>query len=169
MSLTKNPQDGAKLPSWSGKDRDVRDLIARPEGLTAEDAVVLACTDLVRRWPAGGLVPAEADFALHPAPVAEGEGAFELAYSEFALREELGESPSLGEFARRFPGHAERCRIQVAMCRAIEANTDRVAQADGAVPMVNGGGSSPRRNSRLRPSGRRSGVSRSNRRSGGAG
>ena len=45
-----------------------------------------------------------------------------MVYSEFMLRESLGESPSLEEFAWRFPKLAERLRRQIAFHRVLASD-----------------------------------------------
>ncbi|WP_406700949.1 protein kinase [Singulisphaera sp. Ch08] len=115
---------------------DIRERLARDEGLSPADVVELVCVDQLRRWRQGEFIPSEAYFGLHPALRADGEEAFELAYAEFALREELGETPTLDEFLWRFPQHSERFRIQIAMDRAIEKSTVLDQEAERLVASV---------------------------------
>src|SRR5436309_1024809 len=73
------------------------------EGMTHEQVIEWACSDQIVRWRRGERVPCEAYFPLHPALGCDGAGVFDLIYSEFALRADLGESPRLEEFDWRFP------------------------------------------------------------------
>lgn len=52
---------------------------------------------------AGRAVRAEDLFATYPALTDDREGALELIYSEFVIREEMGHSPSPEEWYARFP------------------------------------------------------------------
>ncbi|HEX4612075.1 MAG TPA: serine/threonine-protein kinase, partial [Urbifossiella sp.] len=65
------------------------------------------------RWDRGERVPAEAYFLIlaGAAPeIADDEQTIDLIYSEILLRRDRGESPSLAEYAGRFPARAEPLR-----------------------------------------------------------
>ena len=62
-----------------------------------------ACADLDRRLRAGADARAEEAFAADPELAADPDAAVELAYAEFAAREELGQQPDRDAFLARFP------------------------------------------------------------------
>ena len=106
------------LPDPAGGSVDLREVLGRrPEPAPAE-AADLVCADQVARWQGGERVPAEAYLALAPGLAGDPDAAFELIYSEFVLRESLGERPTPDEFAWRFPRFVGRLLRQVAVHRA---------------------------------------------------
>jgi hypothetical protein len=80
------------------------------DGLSPAQVVQVLRDDQARRWRRGERLPAEAYLGAHPAVAPGGPGEFELVCGELALREELGERPTLDEYLRRFPAHADRLR-----------------------------------------------------------
>ena len=70
--------------------QQVPPLAARPD-LDANGLLDLFCNDQVDRWCEGVHIPAEAYLALHPALDRDREGAFDLIYGEYVLRESLGQ------------------------------------------------------------------------------
>jgi tetratricopeptide (TPR) repeat protein len=106
---------------------DLRLRIALAEQPSATQLIEWLCADQIRGWQDGRRIPAEAYLSLHPTLEAEENAAFEVVYSEFMLREDLGESPCVEEFAWRFPRLAERLRRQVAFHRELT----RVEENDG--------------------------------------
>ncbi|QEH35754.1 Serine/threonine-protein kinase PknB [Aquisphaera giovannonii] len=103
----------------SGRGPDIRERIARAVDASEEELVEWLCNDQIRGWHAGHRIPAEAYLALHPALRGRGNAAFEVVYSEFMLRESMGESPCIEEYAWRFPELADRLRRQLALHRAL--------------------------------------------------
>jgi eukaryotic-like serine/threonine-protein kinase len=81
----------------------------------------ILCADLVERWRRGDRVPVESYLGLHPELRGDAPEAFELIYGEFVVREDLGESPTLQEYQRRFPQWAERLQRQVELHGALKA------------------------------------------------
>jgi eukaryotic-like serine/threonine-protein kinase len=73
------------------------------------------------RWTEGDRVPVEGLFERDPRLLVDTERALELVYGEILLREELGESPQLEEYARRFPAFADRLSILFEVHRALES------------------------------------------------
>src|SRR5262249_9782935 len=90
-----------------------------PVGLFAE-----LRADQRRRWQAGERVPAEEYLERHPALRADPEGAVDLVYGEYLLREGVGEQPEWAEYLRRFPQYADVLRAQVELHRALVASSD---------------------------------------------
>ncbi|HZU38081.1 MAG TPA: protein kinase, partial [Gemmataceae bacterium] len=70
---------------------------------SVEQQLRQACTELDRRLRRGEPCRAEHLFASLPNLAHAEESALELIYTEFVIREELGEQVSAGEFFRRFP------------------------------------------------------------------
>src|SRR5262249_14017022 len=69
-----------------------------------------ACADTDRCLRAGGTCHAEDFLAAWPDVSADADSALELIYTEFVLREELGQQPSPEEWYRRFPQWREDLR-----------------------------------------------------------
>ncbi len=114
-------------PEFRASAADLREHLTRMPGLTSDEVVELLCADQAERWRRGERVPAEAYLALHP-NLPDDADTFELVYSEFALREDLGEAPALAEFEWRFPGFAARLRRQLELRRAIQLDEDPMAR-----------------------------------------
>jgi eukaryotic-like serine/threonine-protein kinase len=104
---------GDVLPS------DPRERLAQSDHISEDELVNLLCADQVKRWRAGERIPAEAYLALHPTLTAGNEGAFELVYGEYLVRELMGEPPKLDEFLWRFPRFAERLERQLSLHHAL--------------------------------------------------
>ncbi len=84
-----------------------------PENLTAEsreEQLRQARAELGRRLRAGADGAAEALLAERPALAADAEAALELIYTEFVVREELGQRPDPDAFCQRFPPWREQLR-----------------------------------------------------------
>src|SRR4051812_19713062 len=120
--LTVGPAAGPERPSLSGPCLDLRERIALAGNASEEKLVEWLCSDQIRGWQSGRRIPAEAYLALHPVLQADGAAAFEVVYSEFMLRESMGESPSLEEFTWRFPKLADRLRHQIAFHRVLASD-----------------------------------------------
>jgi serine/threonine protein kinase/tetratricopeptide (TPR) repeat protein len=118
--------------SLSGPRLDLRERIALAGSASEEQLVEWLCADQILGWQAGQRIPAEAYLALHPALQAESTAAFEVVYSEFMLRESMGESPRLEEFTWRFPKLAERLRRQIAFHSAL--GSEELADSEAAPP-----------------------------------
>jgi WD40 repeat protein/tRNA A-37 threonylcarbamoyl transferase component Bud32 len=103
----------------NGSPADLRERLAAGDPIAEEDLIELFCSDQARRWRAGEHIPAEAYLSLHPTLTTDGDGAFELVYGEYLVRELLGESPKLDEFLWRFPRFAERLRRQLSLHLAL--------------------------------------------------
>ncbi len=80
--------------------------------------------DQRRRWLAGDRHPAEACLEQRPTLAADAEAAIDLIYSEFLLREELGERPSAEEYLRRFPHLAAGLQRQLDLHAALQSGED---------------------------------------------
>jgi eukaryotic-like serine/threonine-protein kinase len=89
--------------------------------------------DQRRRWRGGERPLAEEYLARHPELVGDAEAAVDLIFNEVLLREELGESPGVDEYRRRFPGHAEVLAAQMGLHSAVMCEpTMQVASGEGS-------------------------------------
>jgi serine/threonine protein kinase len=105
---------------WRQSERpDVRQYLTGAGDLGLAQVVAVLRADQEARWQAGEQVPAEAYLAMHPALAHNLEKALELVYGEFLLREELGQTPTLDEYLRRFPQYASRLKQQVQLHQAL--------------------------------------------------
>ena len=84
-----------------------------------EDPADRLFAELMDRWQAGQRPPAEAFLSRHPSLPPDGEAAFELVYSEYLVRESLGDAPDVEEFAWRFPQFSGRFNRQLELHRAL--------------------------------------------------
>ena len=106
--------------------------------MSLDELVAVLRVDQMERWLRGERVPAEQ--YLHDFLVlgASAEHALDLVYAEYLLREQLGESPSLAEYAQRFPPFAEALRLQIDLHRALELSSEPrtvlTAPAGGTAP-----------------------------------
>jgi WD40 repeat protein/tRNA A-37 threonylcarbamoyl transferase component Bud32 len=101
-----------------GRPPEVPEFLAAHPDLPLTRCVGVLRVDQQERWLRGQRVRAE-DFLRH-CPTLPEEYALDLVYSEFLLRERLGEAPDLAEYAGRFPQFAEQLRLQVELHRALE-------------------------------------------------
>src|SRR5207244_10192943 len=67
------------------------------------DRLAVLRDDQRRRWARGDRMPVEGYLELLPALARQPEALVDLIYSEFLLREELGEHPTCAEYEQRFP------------------------------------------------------------------
>jgi tetratricopeptide (TPR) repeat protein/tRNA A-37 threonylcarbamoyl transferase component Bud32 len=86
-----------------------------------------------RAWRQGGRVPVEEYLAQQPALRGDDEAVLDLIYQEVVLREEVGESPQLEEYLRRFPALAPQLALQFEVERALEPTT--LGQSDVGVTL----------------------------------
>jgi WD40 repeat protein/serine/threonine protein kinase len=123
-----NPRAGADPAQhlWSlwrqGLRPDLRDFLSDAGQLTPTQIAAVLLIDQRERWQDGERVPAETYLELYPGLRADAEFVVEVAYGEFLLREELGESPEANDYFRRFPQHADRLRLQIDLHRAVQTN-----------------------------------------------
>jgi WD40 repeat protein len=86
--------------------------------------------DQDRRWRRGERVPAERYLARLRGLAADAEAAVDLIFSEFLLREALGEAPRPEEYLARFPAHAEPLRRQFDLHHALQSGGAATDPAD---------------------------------------
>ena len=85
-----------------------------------------------RTWRRGGRAPVEDYLAQQPAP-RDDEAVLDLIYQEIMLREEVGESPQLDEYLRRFPVPAPQLELQFELERALGPKT--LVRSAGGKPL----------------------------------
>jgi hypothetical protein len=102
-----------------GRPPDVDAFLAQVGPLPPAQVAAVLRADQRGRWQAGAPVPAEDYLERYPAAAADPDGAADLIYNEFLLREARGEGPDPEEYARRFPQHAELLRAQIDLHRAM--------------------------------------------------
>jgi hypothetical protein len=102
-----------------GQRPDVQQFLAGMGALSPPRLLAVLQVDQLQRWQAGERVPAEAYLHRFPAVQADREAAVELVFGEYVLREDLGESPALEEYQRRFPEHAARLKQQADLHQAL--------------------------------------------------
>ena len=90
------------LKWWKGQS------VGEHDDLTAGQLLDVLRRDQHKRWRAGDRVPVERYFEEHPSLQADTERAIDLIYSEFCLREELGETPDREEYLKRFPQYTDQ-------------------------------------------------------------
>jgi eukaryotic-like serine/threonine-protein kinase len=107
-----------------GEPLGVAAFLEAEPGLTTEEVVAVLRADQRRRWRAGDRVLAEWYLERFPDPFDNQELALDLIFSEFLLRESLGQAPEVDEFLARFPRFAQAIRIQAAFHFALGGSSD---------------------------------------------
>jgi hypothetical protein len=88
-----------------------------------EQDLRLAAAELSRRLRAGEPCCAEQMFVRFPELAGHAEAALELIYTEFVVREEIGQQSSLAEWQARFPHLHERLQRLLELHRAMQAGS----------------------------------------------
>src|SRR5262249_12277047 len=101
-------------------------------GLPATRIAAVLRVDQRERWAIGERVSAAAYLRDFPALRYDPEAAIEVIYGEFLVREELGETPDLGEYQRDHPEYAGQLAIQVELHRALEGRSGDDSAGDTA-------------------------------------
>jgi hypothetical protein len=95
---------------------DLSDLIssgqAVPEAADRPRWIAKLQLEQSRRWRRGERFLVEDYRQLLPMLQGEAELLLDLIYNEIVLREQIGETPTLEEYLKRFPEHAEALRLQ---------------------------------------------------------
>ena len=102
-----------------GQEPDLRELLAGDGLPNAAELTELLCTDQRQRWLHGQRPEVEAYLALHGSFHPGAEPAIDLVLGEFLARRELGESPTLDEYCRRFPELAGQLPLHVGLYDAL--------------------------------------------------
>ena len=141
LSRRPGPSEGpvARLSAlWRhGQGPDLRAFLAGAGRLSAAELTDVLCTDQRQRWLHGQRPEVEAYLALHGSFHPGAEPAIDLIFGEFLARRELGESPTLDEYCRRFPDLAGQLRLHVGLYDAlgeVGPATDDPASGPGEDP-----------------------------------
>jgi urea transport system substrate-binding protein len=102
-----------------GQEPDLRAFLAGAGRLNAAELTDVLCTDQRQRWLHGLRPEVEAYISLHGSFHPGAEPAIDLVFGEFLARRELGESPTLDEYCRRFPALAGQLRLHVGLYDAL--------------------------------------------------
>jgi tRNA A-37 threonylcarbamoyl transferase component Bud32 len=102
-----------------GQRPDLRGFLAERTGLSPDEVASVVAIDQYERWLAGERVPAEHYLSLLPAAPGCDQAGCDIVYGEYLLREQLGETPSVEEFQRRFPAQATLLARQVQLHHAL--------------------------------------------------
>ncbi len=102
-----------------GHGPDLRAFLAGAGRLSAVELTDVLCSDQRQRWLHGQRPQVEAYIALHGSFHPGAEPAIDLIFGEFLARRELGESPTLDEYCRRFPGLVAQLRLHVGLYDAL--------------------------------------------------
>ncbi len=123
---SRRPESSAEGPVallsalWGrGQSPDLKEFLAGAGLLNANELTEVLCTDQRQRWLHGQRPQVEAYIALHGSFDLDGEPAIDLVFGEFLARRDLGESPTLDEYCRRFPVLAGQLRLHVGLHDAL--------------------------------------------------
>jgi eukaryotic-like serine/threonine-protein kinase len=118
--------------------RDGQTHVAPAEG-TEPDRTLLALLlrHQSRVWRRGGRAPVEDYLAQQPTLRGDVEAVLDLIYQEIMLREDVGESPQLKEYLRRFPALAPQLVLQFEVEGVLEPKT--LVRSIGDVTLRSGG------------------------------
>src|SRR5262249_2109080 len=89
--------------------------------LTPAERAAVLLVDQRERWRTGERQGAETYLEMDPMLRDDFEYALELIYGEYLLREELGETPELDAYTRRFPAYAASLRLQIDLHQALQS------------------------------------------------
>jgi hypothetical protein len=117
-----------------GLSPNISDFLIRAGQLGPTQLVAVLRVDQRQRWLLVDRIPAEDYLQQLPILAAEPLHALDLIYSEFLLRQELGESPAVEEYARRFPAFADEFRLQVKLHSAVTPSLTTLPPAKPAGP-----------------------------------
>jgi predicted Ser/Thr protein kinase len=113
----------------------------KPGSLSPDEWLSLLRGDQRRRWLGGDRVMVESYLERWPTLAEDVQGLLDLVYAEVLLREELGETPTLDEYLRRFPSHADSLKRQFALHRALaDGKLLSVSETDSPPPTPEGEG-----------------------------
>jgi WD40 repeat protein len=120
---TIGPNEPARRLSrlWrQGQRPRVEEFLAQAGVTDPATIVSVLRVDQWERRRLGERVPAESYLDGFPAVRDDPERVIDVVFSEYLLREQLGESPQLSEYARRFPQYAGQLTLQVELHQAMQ-------------------------------------------------
>jgi eukaryotic-like serine/threonine-protein kinase len=100
-------------------DTEVAPGDATPVGQGSANLLVTLRADQALRWRMGDPRPVEHYFERFPAVQEDDESALQMVCSEYLLRRDTGEQPTVDEYLRRFPRLGERLRRQLELEEAL--------------------------------------------------
>src|SRR6516225_1468484 len=110
---------------WDRGERpNVRAFLTERGGpaLALDHLLAVLRVDQRRRWLAGDRIDVRSYPRDFPAVAADPEAFFGLLYHEILIREELGDRPDPGDYARAFPEFADRLRMQMEVHEALSTD-----------------------------------------------
>jgi predicted Ser/Thr protein kinase len=120
----------ALVQRWRRGERpDVDTFLAAAGPLPLDQLAAVLRVDQRQRWQAGDRVTAETYLQRYPNLRADAENAVDLVYSEFLLRERLGEHPAADEYRQRFPEFTDLLQAQIELHQALAAGKGSVTEA----------------------------------------
>ena len=123
-----------------GQEPDLKEFLAGAGRLSAAELTDVLCTDQRQRWLHGQRPEVEAYIALHDSFHPGAEPAIDLVFGEFLARRELGESPTLDEYCRRFPGLAGQLRMHVELDAMFSPGREAPLHDHAVLPRIAGYG-----------------------------
>lgn len=116
----------------------VAEFAAAYPGLAINDLAAILRADLRFAWSAGERTRCETYFRIFPQLAHHPDSAVDVIYTEYLLREELGERPSLDEWTSRFPAFAEELCQQIEFHRSLNEFASDVTVSAAARASTNG-------------------------------
>jgi len=107
-----------------GQEPRLEDFLAQAELRDPDHIVAVLRVDQSERFRIGQWVRVETYFEAFPAVRDDPEGAVDLIFAEYLLREQKGEPPAPEEYLERFPNHAEELKLQIELHRAMETHSE---------------------------------------------
>jgi eukaryotic-like serine/threonine-protein kinase len=124
---------------WQSQTPLLEKFLTGCDDIQASELAAVVRVDLRQRLRSGSVVDAGEYLARFPALAEDPELAADVVYAEFLIREQLGERPSVAEFARRFPELAEILTDQVRLHEAFDepAGQDEAVDEETSTPAAN--------------------------------
>src|SRR5438876_1182241 len=122
LSDSPDPLEPAEqlLRLWEqGQQPDLDTFLSQIGSPTSEQLIVILRVDQRQRWQRGAAAPLETYLKKYASLRQHAEGAVDLIYSEYLLREAAGETPLVDDYLLRFPEYADDLRTQIGLHRAM--------------------------------------------------
>ena len=121
-----------------GQEPDLKEYLAAAGPLSAAELTDVLCSDQRQRWLHGQRPEIKDYIALHGSFHPGAEPAIDLVFGEFLVRRELGESPTLDEYCRRFPDLAGPLRLHVELDAMFPTGWESPLRDHGVLPHISG-------------------------------
>ena len=122
----------------AGNNSCFRFVPADDAGGPAEGSLEAILAEQRRDWITGKRFPAGERLRQYPALAADPVQGAELVYHEFALRQELGESPDWQDYLRQFPQYATVLLLLGQADRMVEQALPAAQEAKPSLPQLDG-------------------------------